>query len=102
MTTSGIIYITAGKTYTEDACHAAESARATNPGLGIDLFCDDPSIVPEGLFDKHMLSVLSLAGPAWGLVVLAALIGWSRKRNGDPEPDQTASGEQTPSPSSTQ
>ncbi|SLN38482.1 Glycosyl transferase family 8 [Roseivivax jejudonensis] len=52
MTTSGIIYITAGKTYTEDACHAAESARAANPGLGIDLFCDDPSIVPEGLFDK--------------------------------------------------
>lgn len=44
---------------------------------------------PEGLFDKHMLSVLSLAGPAWALVVVSALLDWRRRRKGGAVPDES-------------
>jgi len=37
-------------------------------------------LLPAGKTDKNFFSVLTLAGPAWALVILAALVGWFRKR----------------------
>jgi len=55
-TNSGVVFITAGVTYTRDACDAARSVRDTNPTLQIDLFCDVPSSVPDGVFDQiHLI-----------------------------------------------
>ena len=52
---SGVVFITAGMTYTRDACDAARSVRDTNPTLQIDLFCDVPSSVPDHIFDQTHL-----------------------------------------------
>ncbi|MCT4553586.1 MAG: hypothetical protein N4A53_02775 [Pelagimonas sp.] len=50
--TRGVVFITAGETYTLDACDAARSVREMCPGLEIDLFTDLPDIVPQGVFDQ--------------------------------------------------
>ncbi len=50
--TSGVIFITAGESFTHDAVEAARSVRETNPTLQIDLFCDTPSNVPGDVFDQ--------------------------------------------------
>lgn len=46
----GVIYVASGAEYVDLACASARSLRATNPGLAVDMFSDDP--VPEGLFDR--------------------------------------------------
>lgn len=48
----GAIFVTTGVTYSRDACEAARSLRQFNPNLQIDLFCDDPSTVPDDIFDE--------------------------------------------------
>ena len=35
---------------------------------------------PSGLFDKHALSVISIAAPPWGLAALLFVLGWMRRR----------------------
>ena len=50
--TSGVIYVATGAGYLELACASATSLRASNPGLNVDLFTDQPGGVPAGLFDQ--------------------------------------------------
>jgi hypothetical protein len=45
----GVIYVASGADFVDLACASAESLRATNPGLAVDLHSDDPA--PPGLFD---------------------------------------------------
>ncbi len=35
---------------------------------------------PSGIFDKHALSVATLTGPVWGMVVMALLLGRRRRK----------------------
>ena len=42
---------------------------------------------PQGLIDKHAVSVASVAGPAWAAALLFGLLGWRRAR-----PEQIAKG----------
>lgn len=48
----GAVFVTSGVTYALDACEAARSLRDFNPTLQIDLFCDEPSLVPDNIFDQ--------------------------------------------------
>lgn len=36
---------------------------------------------PSGIFDKHIVSVATVAGPAWGLVFLVQFLSRRKKRN---------------------
>jgi len=60
-------------------------------------------LLPAGQVDKNFFSVLTLAGPAWALAVLAVLLGWFRNRRAAPnvhesEPASAPDG-RTPPPS---
>ncbi|MBV1866926.1 MAG: hypothetical protein KUG69_03315 [Marinosulfonomonas sp.] len=48
----GVIYVATGPDYLELARASARSLRATNPGLAIDLFTDQPGAVDPGEFDQ--------------------------------------------------
>ena len=48
----GVIYVAAGADYRDLAVQSAQSLRAVEPDLQIDLFCDDPGTVAAGLFDQ--------------------------------------------------
>lgn len=37
---------------------------------------------PSGLFDKHMVSVVTLTGPVWGIALAALIVGRRRNRQG--------------------
>ena len=50
--TQGVIYVATGADYIELARTSAQSLRATNPGLAIDLFTDQLSVVDPGEFDQ--------------------------------------------------
>ncbi|MGR3493761.1 hypothetical protein [Citreimonas sp.] len=49
---SGVVFITVGESYTRDAVAAGRSVRESNPALQIDLFCDAPERVEDGVFDR--------------------------------------------------
>ena len=36
---------------------------------------------PSGIFDKHVVSVISIASPPWGLTALLFVLGRMRRRN---------------------
>jgi hypothetical protein len=48
--TDGVIYVAAGAGYLDLAIRSAQSLRALNPGLAVDLFTDQP--LGAGLFDR--------------------------------------------------
>lgn len=57
--TCGFVFAATGRKYVAAAAHAARSVRDTNPGFAIDLFTDDATGAPEGLFDKvHPLDTI--------------------------------------------
>jgi hypothetical protein len=49
---NGVIYVATGAGYRELAEASAQSLRAVEPGLAIDLFTDAPEAVAAGLFDR--------------------------------------------------
>jgi len=48
---------------------------------------------PEGLFDKHIVSVLSISAPFWALAVLWGLLVWWRGGEAPPPVPEAAQGE---------
>ncbi len=48
----GVIYITSGAEFAIDACASAQSVREHVPGLQIDIYCDVPEQIPQGIFDQ--------------------------------------------------
>jgi Nucleotide-diphospho-sugar transferase len=59
MYTCGVIYVASGRDYIDLACASAQTLRATNPGLPVDIFTDGP--VPVGVFDR--IHPLTRPGP---------------------------------------
>jgi len=46
----------------------------------VDVFRFGLIPVPQGLFDKHMLSVVTFVLPAWLIAGAALLVEWRRRR----------------------
>lgn len=60
----GAVYQAAGARYIDQAATAARSLRATNPGLGTALFCDDPAYA-RSHFGADFDEVIGFSDDSW-------------------------------------